>query len=150
MIVVLWLISRSPMVFPVAAGSPPATHPLSPLMLSVYVPTPRLIVEPGLAFASWTAPRRLQSLAAAVQADAAVSPAPAGSSKRSTVTLTAAAIVTSFGAAPPLPKTTTPRAPFTAVGSGSTAVAASTAVPSEVDAAARLRDAFRGTVVAPR
>src|SRR5215218_11272093 len=107
MIVVLWLISRSPTVFPVAAGSPPATHPLSPLMLSVYVVAPRMIVLPAFAarLANWTAPRRLQSFAAAVHADAAVRAAPDGSSVRSTVRVLAAKIVTAVGATPPSPRT---------------------------------------------
>ena len=47
----------------------------------------RLIVVLLLAalLANWSAPRRLQSLPAAVHAEAAVNPAPEGSSVRSTV-----------------------------------------------------------------
>ena len=139
-IVVLCWSSRSPTVFPVAAGSPPPTHPLSPLMLSVYVFAPRTIVEPAFAglFANWTAPRRLQSFAAAVQADAAVSAAPAGSSVRSTVSVDAAS-VTIDGDTPSSLNATMPRSPFAFCGIGRTAVGASTAALSSFTAAATLR-----------
>src|SRR3712207_9388413 len=89
--VVLRLSSRSPRVLPVATGDS-LMQPPAPLMLSVYVFAPRTIVEPAFAamLANSTAPRREQSLAAAVQADAAVSAAPEGSSVRSTATVVAA------------------------------------------------------------
>ena len=132
-------------MFPVAAGSPPPTHPLSPLMLSVYVFAPKTIVEPAFAglFANWTAPRRLQSFATAgLQTDAAVSAAPAGSSVRSTVSVEAA-IVTTVGDTASSPTTTMPRSPIAVCGIGRTAVGASTAALSAFTAAATLRVGFR-------
>src|SRR5687768_1528423 len=97
-------------------------------MLSVYVFAPRRIVEPAFAglFANWTAPRRLQSFAAPVQADAAVSAAPAGSSARSTVSVAAASVTTDGDTLWSL-KATMPRSPFVFCGIGRTAVGESTA-----------------------
>src|ERR1051325_8265344 len=56
-------------------------------MAKVYVPAGILIVVLLFAalFANWSAPRKLQSLPAAVHAEAAVNPAPEGSSVLSTV-----------------------------------------------------------------
>src|SRR4029079_7302175 len=109
-------------------------------MLSVYVFAPRTIVEPAFAglFANWTAPRRLQSLAAPVQADAAVRPAPEGSSVRSTVSVEAARI-TAVGDTALSPTTITPSFPIAVCGIGRTAVGASTAALSSLPAAATLR-----------
>src|SRR6185369_6219395 len=75
MIVLLPLMSRSPIeLLPVKpSGAPPG-------ILSWYVPAGTTIVVPGFTFENATAPRKLQSLAAAVQAEAA-----AASSVRSTV-----------------------------------------------------------------
>src|SRR5215471_17004299 len=64
--------------------SPIASLPLNPSpapeIVKLYVPAGTLIVVPGFKFANATAPRRLQSFAAAVQAEAAKT-----SSVRSTV-----------------------------------------------------------------
>src|SRR5215213_8767394 len=62
---IVWFAPRSPTAFP---SQPTA---LVPLLAAL--------------FANWRAPRRLQSLAAPVHAEAAVNPAPEGSSVRSTV-----------------------------------------------------------------
>src|SRR6185295_12509506 len=79
LIVVLVLIPRSPMVLP---SHPP---PPEPLLVSVTVPAGIVMVDPGLALATWTAPRKLQSLGPAPQTEAAANEPPTGSSKRSTV-----------------------------------------------------------------
>src|SRR5216683_3964766 len=65
MLVLVAVISRSPIEL-----SPLKPSPL-PLMVSWYVPAGTRMVVPGLRLANATAPRRLQSLAAAVQAEAA-------------------------------------------------------------------------------
>src|ERR1043166_2737533 len=80
-IVIVWLAPRSPTVLP---SQPPAPVPL---ILKMYVLAGRLIVVLLLAglLANWIAPRKLQSLAAPVHAEAAVSAAPEGSSVLSTV-----------------------------------------------------------------
>src|SRR6476659_2025828 len=91
-IVMDWLAPRSPTALP---SQPPA---LVPLMARMYVFAGRLIVVLVLAglLANWIAPRRLQSLPAAVHAEAAVSPAPAGSSVLSTVIVVFGALGTTF------------------------------------------------------
>src|ERR1041385_726717 len=80
-IVIVWFAPRSPTVLP---SQPPAPVPL---MAKTEVPAGRLIVVLLLAglLANWRAPRKLQSLAAPVHAEAAVNPAPEGSSVLSTV-----------------------------------------------------------------
>src|ERR1051326_5597612 len=75
MVVLVAVMSRSPI-----ALLPENPSPAPPGILNWYVPAGRMMVVPGLAFAKVTAPRKLQSLAAAVHADA-----PAASSVRSTV-----------------------------------------------------------------
>src|SRR5215216_3383682 len=79
--VMVWFAPRSPTVFP---SQPTA---LVPLMDKMYVPAGILIVVllfAGL-LANWSAPRKLQSFRAPVQAEAVVNPAPDGSSVLSTV-----------------------------------------------------------------
>src|SRR4051812_22388455 len=91
--VLLPRISRSPMALL------PLNPSAAPGIVRLYVPAGTLIVVPGLRFAKVTAPRRLQSFAAAVQADAA-----ALSSVRSTVMPangTGAAIIRASGANSP-------------------------------------------------
>jgi hypothetical protein len=84
-----------------------------------------LIVDPGLRLANWTAPRRLQSLNAAVQADAAVSAAPDGSWNRSTVIMAAGDATTSTNTVPWSVSSTRSLAPFTFCGSAAIASGAS-------------------------
>src|ERR1044072_6138871 len=81
MIDIVWLAPRSPTVLP---SQPPG---LVPLVERMKVPAGRLIVVLLLAalFANWRAPRKLQSLAPAVHAEAAANEAPEGSSVLSTV-----------------------------------------------------------------
>src|SRR3954471_13226280 len=100
-------------------------------MLSVYVFAPRTIVDPAFEglFANWTAPRKLQSFAAAVQADAAVRAAPDGSAVRSPVSVEAARI-TPVGDTLSCPTTTMPRLPVAVWGIGRIAVGAATAALS--------------------
>src|SRR5687767_14797309 len=78
MIVVLALIPRSPMVLP---SHPP---PPAPLEVSMTVPGGMVMVDPGLALATWTAPRKLQLFGFPSQTEAPANDPPTGSSKRST------------------------------------------------------------------
>src|SRR5215213_4798123 len=70
-------------------------------------------------FANWIAPRKLQSLPAAVHAEAVVSPAPEGSSVLSTVIVVFGAFGTMLG--PVLSSTTTSVVPLSFFGSVNTA-----------------------------
>src|SRR5215217_8403278 len=111
------LAPRSPTVFP---SQPPA---LVPLIDKIYVPAGRLIVVLSLAgrLANWRAPRRLQSLPAAVHAEATVKPAPEGSSVRSTVIVVFGALGTISSSALVASSTSTSVTPLSFLGSGNTA-----------------------------
>src|SRR6476660_4883190 len=82
-----------------------------------------MMVVPGLAgeLANWNAPRRLQSLAAPVQAEAAVNAAPDGSSVRSTVMVVFGGVGMILGVAIPLLSTTKSITPLSFCGNGKTA-----------------------------
>src|SRR5688572_30301075 len=72
-------------------------------------------------FANWSAPRKLQSLAAPVHAEAAVNPAPAGSSVLSTVIVVFGALGTIEGSALDELSITTSLVPFSFFGRVNTA-----------------------------
>src|SRR5882724_10903503 len=119
LIVVLALIPRSPTVLP---SQPP---PPEPLLVSVTVPAGMVMVDPGLALATWTAPRKLQSFAPPPHTEAAARDAPTGSSKRSTVGVAVGARGTMVGEALPFCSNTRLRSPFSFCGKASTAAGAS-------------------------
>src|SRR6185436_369892 len=82
-----------------------------------------MMVVPGLAgaLANWNAPRKLQSFPAAVQAEAAVKPAPDGSSVRSTVMVVFGGVGMILGVASPELSTTISITPLSFCGRGNTA-----------------------------
>src|SRR5258705_8302983 len=119
LIVVLVLIPRSPMVLP---SHPP---PPEPLLVRMTVPAGMVMVDPALALATWTAPRKLQSFAPAPHTEAAARDPPTGSSKRSTVGVAVGARGTMVGEALPFCSNTRLRSPFSFCGKAITAAGAS-------------------------
>src|SRR6185503_8121484 len=114
------LAPRSPTAFP---SQPPA---LVPLVDKIYVPAGRLMVVLSLAgrFANWRAPRRLQSLPAAVHAETAANEPPEGSSVLSTVIVVFGALGTTLTLGPVDSSTIRSVTPLSLLGSAKAATGA--------------------------